>query len=248
VLLTVGPVRSYFLLVTLAILALCGFNLPRFFQGTPETVQEEPDRGITPELGADAASPTAILPLSEVTPASEGGETGQTDENGIPLAGRANGQPIFLADFEKQVARLETALTAQGLDPADAKGQARLSQVRQQVFEALVDQAIIQEQAGLLGLQIDPAEVEAQAQATISQLGSQEKFEQWLANNQFSYEEFLASLRAELLANKLFEQVTGNAPGEGLPEEELQRLKREAFTEWLRQQRASAVVERFVTL
>jgi hypothetical protein len=164
------------------------------------------------------------------------------------LAGRVNGLPIFLADFEKQVARLEAALKAQGLDPAGAEGQARLSQLRQQVFEALVDQALIEEQARLLGLQIEPAEVEAQAQATISQLGSQEQFEMWLANNQFSQQEFLDSLRAELLANKLFEQITGETPAENIPEEELQRLKRETFTEWLRQQRASAVVERFVTL
>jgi hypothetical protein len=99
-----------------------------------------------------------------------------------------------------------------------------------------------------LGLQIDPAEVEAQAQATISQLGSQEKFEAWLGNNQLSQQEFLDSLRAELLANKLFEQLTGETPAENVPEEELQRLKRETFTGWLQQQRASAVVERFVTL
>ena len=221
--------RFYFLLITLAIVALCSLNLWQRFQATPETVQEGADAGLTPEAGVGTAAPTVALPLGETPPAAEEGETGAAEENGLPLAGRVNGQPIFLADFEKQVARLEAALKAQGLDPAGAEGQARLSQLRQQVFEALVDQALVKEQARLLGLQIDPAEVEAQAQTTISQLGSQEKFEAWLAN-------------------KLFEQVTGDAPADSLPEEELQRLKRETFTEWLRQQRASAVVERFVTL
>lgn len=230
--------------ITLAILALCGFNLPWF---TP-AVQETPEGAVTPEIVVGAASPTAVLPLSEVTPLPEGDAAGLAEEDGVPLAGRVNGRPIFLAEFEKQVARLEAALAAQGLDPAGAEGQARLSQLRQRVFEALVDQALIEEQAGLLGLQIEPAEVEAQAQATISQLGSQAEFEQWLATNQLSQEEFLDSLGAGLLANKLFEQVTAAAPAEGLPEEELQRLKREAFTEWLRQQRAAAVVEKFVTL
>jgi hypothetical protein len=249
-------VRFYFLLITLAIVALCSFNL--WQRSTPETAQEGAGIGLTPEAGVGTAAPTVALPLGETPPAAEGGESstgsggasgpGVAEENGLPLAGRVNGQPIFLADFEKQVARLEAALKAQGLDPAEAKGQARLSQLRQQVFEAMVDQALVEEQARLLGLQIDPAEVEAQAQATISQLGSQEKFEGWLVNNQFSQQEFLDSLRAELLANKLFEQITGDTPAENVPEEELQRLKRETFTEWLQQQRATAVVERFVTL
>jgi hypothetical protein len=247
-LLIVGPVRFYFLLITLAILALCNSNLWQRFQATPETGQEEPVAGLTSEAGVGAASPATVLPLGETPPVAEGGETGGAEENGLPLAGRVNGQPIFLADFEKQIARLEAALKVQGLDPAGAEGQVRLSQLRQQVFEALVDQTLVEEQARLLGLQIDPAEVEAQAQATISQLGSQEKFEAWLANNQLSYQEFLDSLRAELLANKLFEQITEDAPEDNVPEEELQRLKRETFTEWLRQQRATAVVERFVTL
>ena len=211
-------------------------------------VQEGAGAELTPAAGVGTAAPTVALPLGETPPAAEEGETGAAEENGLPLAGRLNGQPIFLADFEKQVARLEAALKAQGLDPAGAEGQARLSQLRQQVFEALVDQALVEEQARLLGLQIEPAEVEAQAQATISQLGSQEQFEAWLVNNQFSQQEFLDSLQAELLANKLFEQITGETPLENVPEEEIQRLKRETFTEWLQQQRAAAVVERFVTL
>jgi foldase protein PrsA len=321
----------YFLPVTLVILLLGCSSLFQDRSASPVAVHTE--------LPAEEAAPAA---LGGATPSAEEAEEDRAFEQGVPLAGRVNDQPIFLADFENQVARLEQALAAQGLDLGEAEGQARAGRIRQQVFDTLLDQAIIEQQANRLEVQVEPAEVEAKAQETIAQVGSPEQFEAWLANNGFSQEAFMAGLQDQLLANALFDYITRNVPDRAeqvriqyirvedqavaetfierlqqgeefalvaetgsldeiggdliwlspqgstlppeveeaafalqpgavsdpiqsgssiyivklesremdrpLPEDQFQRLKRDVFTDWLEEQRATAVVERFVEL
>lgn len=159
------------------------------------------------------AEPTAAVAAPAVLgDAPPGAEEDRTYEQGAPLAGRVNDQPIFLADFEERVSRLEQALVAQGLELGETEEQGQLSRIRQQVFEMLLDQAIIEQQAGRLDVRVEPVQVEAKAQETIAQIGSREQFEGWLATNGLSQEAFMASLQDQLLANELFEYITRNVP------------------------------------
>ena len=126
----------------------------------------------------------------------------------MPLAARVNDQPIFLETYEKQISQFEEALKTQGVDTTSDDGQANLSQLREQILEALLEQLIIEQQARNVGILISQAEVEAKAQENIAQLQDQAQFEEWLVKNNLTYQEFLANLESQLVANEMFEYVT----------------------------------------
>lgn len=183
-----------------------------------------------PQLAASAASPVD-------------GDTNAGADNGAfegdrPVAVRVNNQPIFLETYEKQVVRFEQTLVAQGVDLRSEQGQAALAQVQRQVLETLIDQALIEQAAAKLKLNLTEQAVEAKVQENISQ--DQGQFEAWLAANSLSYEEFKATLQAQLIANQVFETITQNSAGAA--------DKQQIFSDWLAKQRAAAVIVRYVGL
>ncbi len=58
-----------------------------------------------------------------------------------PLAALVNGQPIFLADFEQELARYEQAQTELGVDLATVEG------YRDQVLDSLIERELIRQAA-----------------------------------------------------------------------------------------------------
>ncbi len=129
-----------------------------------------------------------------------------------PLAARVNGQPILLADYEKQVAQFEAALSAQEPDLNSEEGQATLAQIRRQVLEAMINQLLIEQAAAREGIVITDEEIESHIQADIQAVGGEDKFDQWLAENNFSPEDYKAMLRSELTYGAMFERVTAAVP------------------------------------
>jgi FKBP-type peptidyl-prolyl cis-trans isomerase (trigger factor) len=147
---------------------------------------------------------------------------------------RVNHQPIFREDYEKQVTRFQQTLAGQGVDLSNQNGQATLVQVRQQVLAAMIDQLIIEQQAARLNIIVAAQTVEAEAQR-MAQMHSPAQFEAWLAANNLTFEEFKATLRAQLLANQVFETVTSEVAET--------TAKERIFADWLTKQRAAAIVE-----
>jgi parvulin-like peptidyl-prolyl isomerase len=129
-----------------------------------------------------------------------------------PLAARVNGQPILLADYEKQVAQFEAALSDQGLDLNSEEGQAALAQIRRQVLEAMINQLLIEQTAVRDGIAISDEELESRVQADIQAVGDESKFDQWLAGNNLTREDYGIILRSELIYGALFERVTAAVP------------------------------------
>jgi parvulin-like peptidyl-prolyl isomerase len=123
-----------------------------------------------------------------------------------------NNQPIYLADYEKQVAQFEVALTAQGIDLASEGGKQQLAQVRRQILEAMIDQLLIEQATVEYGVSVSEEELEAKAQESIQQGQGQEQFQKWLTDNNMTYEEFKKTLRSQLLAARMFDQVTASVP------------------------------------
>ncbi|MDH4135135.1 MAG: SurA N-terminal domain-containing protein [Anaerolineae bacterium] len=161
---------------------------------------------LTPEMptAVETAVPTAVetsSPTPTTIPASE-----------KPLAARVNGQPILLADYEKQVAQFETALSDQGLDLSGEEGQAALAQIHRQVLEAMINQLLTEQAAAREGTAISDEEVEARIQADIQAVGDESKFEQWLADNNLTREDYRTILRSELIYGAMFERVTAAVP------------------------------------
>jgi parvulin-like peptidyl-prolyl isomerase len=172
-------------------------------EAPPVEVTEPTLAPVTP-MTVEATVPTAVETVRS-TPA-----TAPTPEQ--PLAARVNGQPIVLADYEKQVAQFEAALSDQGLDLGSEEGQATLAQIRRQVLEAMINQLLTEQAAAREGVTTSDEEVEAHIQADIQAVGDEGKFDQWLADNNLTREDYRAILRAELVYGVIFERVTAAVP------------------------------------
>ncbi len=176
------------------------------------------------EIQPEPATPTVENSATEAVLAGEPDDEGQVAapaqveglgsalENNRPLAARVNNQPLFLETYDKQVAQMAQAMQAQAVDLTTEAGQEALNQVRRQVLEALIDQLIIEQQADKLGLTITEETLETRAQELIAQEQNQAQFELWLTANNLTYQEFKKTLKSQLIANRLFEHITGHAP------------------------------------
>ncbi len=158
-----------------------------------------------------------VAPTEESRPPEPVAETTVTEPNpalvdGRPVAVRVNGQPIFLDDYERQVAQFEQSLVAGGVDLNSEAGQRQRQQLRSQLLEGLIEQTIIEQEAASLGITISEDQIETKAQESAGTAADQEHFEQWLAANEMSYGDFKETLRAQLIAGQLFEKITADIP------------------------------------
>ena len=128
------------------------------------------------------------------------------------LAAVVNGQPILLADYQKQVAQFEAALLDQGLDPESEEGRAVLAQMRLQVLDSMIEQALIEQAAAREGVAVSEEELEAAIRKNVEEAGGREAFEGWLRGVGLTYEEFREALRSQMLASAMFERVTASVP------------------------------------
>lgn len=126
-----------------------------------------------------------------------------------PAAARVNGQAISLTSYQNQVAQFEAALIAQGVDPNAPDGQAQLAQVREQVLNGMIDQVLIEQEAGRKGIAVSDAELDAAMQEIIASSGGPEAFAAQLAALGQSEVDFRAGQRAAMLASRIRDQVIG---------------------------------------
>jgi parvulin-like peptidyl-prolyl isomerase len=123
-----------------------------------------------------------------------------------------NGHPIFLDVYQKQVAQTEKALIDQGLILDGEEGQAQLVQVRKNVLNGLIEQAIIEQAAAAEGILVTDEELETTVQDSIAMGEGPESFEQWLADNDLTMDSFREIQRSQLIATKMIEHITAWVP------------------------------------
>ncbi len=123
-----------------------------------------------------------------------------------PAAATVGGEPILLASFEQELRRYEQAQVELGIDLASDP------EYRQRVLQALIDRRLLDRGAGLSGLSVTPAEAEARLQALAAESGGQEAVAAWLAANGYSTASFLATLREEMQAQRMVDQIAGSVP------------------------------------
>lgn len=140
------------------------------------------------------APPPTIAPASLPTSDSAGGE---------PLVAKVNGQPITLAEFERAVTRREQEVS-------DAASPAAL---QADVLDQLIEQALIQQGAAAQNITITDDQVQAELQTNIELAGSQSAWDQWLTTNLYTADEFLTTLRATLITNRVRDQLTSDLEG-----------------------------------
>lgn len=207
--------RYILLLAISATLGICSYHFLQIYQEPQLAAEVEStlEAVATIQLEQPAPAPSELL-ADEISPESERMDNDRAFENGLPLAGRVNDQPIYLDIYEKRVAQFEQALKVKNIDLSSDIGQAALAQVAQQTLDDLFNQLILEQQAQLLEIKVTDAEVEAKTQEIIDQLGDKAQFEAWLAENGLTYEKLIAELRTQLIANQLFERVTRDVPSQ----------------------------------
>lgn len=128
-----------------------------------------------------------------------------------PLAALVNGEPISLAEYERQIARYEASMTASGQDPGTAEGQAELAQGREWVLDLMIEQRLIAQAARESGMTVSVAEVDAAIVSLRAEIG-EEAFQQWLTHEQMTLEEMHAQLHNDMLATKMANQIAEAVP------------------------------------
>jgi foldase protein PrsA len=158
-----------------------------------------------PPTAAEGAPTTAAAePVATVS--STGGPT----QDGRPLIARVNDQPIFVDTYQKQVEQTEKALTEQGIMAQGTDGEAQRTQVRENVLQGLIDQAIIEQAATQMGITVTPEELEQSLQSLVGE--GQGSLEEWLAANSMTMDDLRTMQRAQLLAGKVIAAISAAVP------------------------------------
>ena len=123
-----------------------------------------------------------------------------------PLAALVNGEPIFLAAFEAELARYEASLSAGGAPPAGTA-----TNVREQVLNALIERQLILQAAAAQGVTVTPETVE-QRLAELRAAGDAATFDAFLQTNGWTEEQFREVLTAELITGEMVTRVTADVP------------------------------------
>jgi parvulin-like peptidyl-prolyl isomerase len=131
----------------------------------------------------------------------------------VPLAALVNGEPITLQEYERQIARYEISMLASGEDPGTPEGQAALAQAREDVLEQLIEQRLILQAAEEAGVTVSDAEVEADIQATIDDIG-EEALNAWLLDEGLTREELQEEWRAQMIISRMVDRVISEVPVE----------------------------------
>lgn len=184
---------SWLLLFFMAFLVACNDSQPEGVEITPLPATAEVDGTSSfspPTVEATALPPTPIPP----TPTPQ-------------LAALVNGQPIFLADFEKELARFELAQAELGIE-VDGNEQ----DYRQIVLDALIERELIHQAGVVRGVAVSDEIVDSKMRELEGSTSEHGSFDDWLVANQWTMEEFRAGLAAEMLVEEMVALVTADVP------------------------------------
>jgi hypothetical protein len=121
-----------------------------------------------------------------------------------PLAALVNGEMIFLADYEAELARFRAAQPPDA--PADPAAES------EQVLNSLIERRLILQAAVAEGVTVAPEAVDQQLADLRAAANDPAAFDQWLQTNQWTEAEFREMLEAELIVGEMVNRVTANVP------------------------------------
>ncbi len=119
-----------------------------------------------------------------------------------PLAAQVNGQPITLAEFERELARFNAAQAADAA-PTDATAQ---------VLDALIERELILQAAAAEGVAVSDEAVAQKLAELKGTYATPAEFDAWLQSVGYTEEEFRAALAAELVTGEMVARVTADVP------------------------------------
>jgi len=175
--------------------------------------RQQASRAPTQPAPGTVPAPTAIVrgKAATRTPAPAPSPT-PTPTPPAPLAAQVNGEYIFWADYEQQLAQYEQALLEAGLDAETEEGQAALDQARRDVLEEMIDALLIEQGAKDLGLTLSDADLAARIAADIEAGGGEAAFTEWLSATGTTRQGYEQMVRQAMVAQAVWEAVTADVP------------------------------------
>ncbi|MEK6574707.1 MAG: peptidylprolyl isomerase, partial [Chloroflexota bacterium] len=147
--------------------------------------------------GGETATPS-VAPSATIEPSA----------TPVPLAATVNGQPILLSDYETEVARYEAGAASLG------RGLSQEGDYRLRVLDALIGKALILQAAQAAGFAVPDPDAQTAYDQIVNERGGQAEFDNWLAANLYTPDQFRAELRDGMLANAVQSQVAASVPTE----------------------------------
>lgn len=190
-------------LLLVLLLVGCSDNEDRERVSTPSGVGTVVVSTVEPTGEPPTAVPTVPPPTATPLP---------TPTPPAPLAALVNGQYVFLADYERQIAQYEQSLQEVNVDLESEEGQARLAQAQEDVLQSLIDGVLIDQAASGLGVTLGQEELEAQVAADIEVGGGQAAFDEWLLATGLTREDYERMLRQSMLAQRVWDVLTADVP------------------------------------
>ncbi|MCA9972277.1 MAG: peptidylprolyl isomerase [Anaerolineales bacterium] len=188
--------RGVLLGLLLSVLALSGCR------------NDAPAAEATPAAAVPTQAPAAVAPTASIVQATAVPPTKTavppTPTPEEPLAALVNDAPIYLAEYEKELARYEQAQQELG-QPLPPGYQAI-------VLDALIERLLITQAATASGIVVTPQMLEAKLAELRTTAGGDANFVAWLEANQWSEAEFRDALLADMLTAQVRDQVTQDVP------------------------------------
>jgi len=185
--------KAVWRLVALTLLFASTACVPTFVTFTPTSVPS----GIPTTPVPSGPTATTILP----SPTPE-----------RPLAALVNGQPVYLDDYEHNLARYEASLPSRGIDPSSPEGQENLAQARGWILNVMIEQVLTEQAATASGVVVSDAEVDAYMQVMIDENGGEEAFRAKLAEWGETYEEAWQEVRTQLIGMAMTQRIVEAVP------------------------------------
>ena len=134
------------------------------------------------------------------------GLNGCSSKNKEGLVAEVNGEAIteeeFNADYQVFKTLYEKQLGKDALDQVGQDGKTLEQSLKESILEKLIMERIVAKEAETMNISVSDEEVAEQLASYIDEMGGQEKFDEFLNNNDITMEFFQENMKKELLVNK----------------------------------------------
>jgi len=171
-----------------------------------------PTASNTPVPAGPTALSTAVSPIAEGPTPSLTATAVASPTPEPPLAALVNGEPLYLADYERALGQYEADLLTQGIDPDSPEGQKEMDQARAWILNVMIEQILTEQAATAAGVAISDAEVDAYMEKLAAENGGEETFLAKLAERGETYESAWHEVRAGLIGMAMTQRISEGVP------------------------------------
>ncbi len=163
-----------------------------------------------PPSATPVAQPASTMP-PDPNPTATSIPPSPTSER--PLAALVNGEPVYLANYERELERYKDSLEAQGIDLNSQEGQERVNQARGWILNVMIEQILTEQAAVKAGVEVTDAQVDQYMQDMMAESGGEEAFRAKLEEWGETYEDARQEVRAQLIGMQMTQRVVADVPG-----------------------------------